>query len=136
MINLKFQVNETSVPTDFTDNLARLLKIVYNYKEMRRLVQKNIKHTGYAILTDNLGNEKILPTFSKDLIWESMELETSSFKLTGIYGARSIMPTIMELIKEFKEKYGIVPQNHTTELRTGFQNSIDLYQSDKRFCYK
>ena len=104
---------------------------------MRRLVHKNIRHTGYAILEDlRNGGEKILPTFTKNLIDESMQLETPGYTLRGIYGARLFMPLTLKEIQEFKKKHGIIPQNYTEELRTGFYNSRDLYQTHMKFCYK
>ena len=99
-----------------------------------RLVQKNLRHTGYAIFRDKKGIEEILPTFSKDPLREATFLEKNNKRvLIGVYGARVIMQDVLEGIKRYKEKYGIIPQSLTEELRTGFVSTHDLQQSYPRY---
>lgn len=109
-----------------------------------RLVQKNLKHTGYAILEvqDEDGSyTQIEPLFTGDFLLESEGLRKSleeclkvPVKLLTIYGSNTILA--LEKLKEFKEKYGVLPRNYTEEIRTGFQNADGLTQSYPRFVYK
>ena len=102
-----------------------------------RLFQKNLRHTGYAIYKNEDGIEETIPTFTNDLFTEARFLGKQHKKsLVGVYGARIIMKDVTEEIKKYKEKYGIIPQDLTEELRTGFQSNNFLTQSYPRYYYK
>ena len=109
-----------------------------------RLVQKHAFHTGYAILEINEGNKKykeVVPTFTKDYLIEAEEIE-ATYRMNGIdatlsqvFAVESVV-SIVRKIQEFKGKYGVVPQNYTEELRTGFSNCDGLLQTLPRYLYK
>lgn len=102
-----------------------------------RLVQRNLKHTGYAIFRNKEGTEEILPTFSKDPLREAGFLEKKNNRLlVKLYGTSVIMEDVLEQIKRYKEKYGVIPQDLTEELRTGFSSRGGLQQSYPRYYYK
>ena len=101
-----------------------------------RLVQKSLKHTGYAVFKNSTGTQETLPTFSNDPLREATFLEEKGRVLTGIYGTSVIMKKVLEEIKRHKSKYGIIPQDLTEELRTGFRSSKDLQQSYPRYYYR
>lgn len=100
-----------------------------------RLIQKSFLHTGYFVLKTG----EIRPAFSSDLVEEAMRHPFSK-DVKGIYGTfmndRSQLEYMIKFIKKFKEKYGVIPQNCTEELRTGFFNNGELTQTLPRFCYK
>ena len=109
-----------------------------------RLVQKNLRHTGYAILEvqNEDGCSKLIePLFTEDFLLESTELREEleknlgvSVKLLDIYGANIDLP--LQQLKEFKQNYGALPRNYTEEIRTGFQHGDGLTQYYPRFIYK
>lgn len=102
-----------------------------------RLVQRSLKHTGYAVFRNNEGMEEVLPTFSNDPLREATFLEKKNNRvLIKVYGRSVIMKDILAQIKEYKEKYGIIPQDLTEELRTGFRSMGGLQQSYPRYYYK
>ena len=102
-----------------------------------RLVQKNLRHTGYAIFRNKDGSEEIIPTFTNDTFTEARLIKKQYKKsLVGIYGTRVIMKDVLEEIKKYKEKYGIIPQDLVEELRTGFISNSSLTQAYPRYYYK
>ena len=102
-----------------------------------RLVQRNLKHTGYAIFKNKEGVEETLPTFSNDPLREATFLEKKNNRiLIKVYGTSIIMKDVLTQIKEYKEKYGAIPQDLTEELRTGFRSAGELQQSYPRYYYK
>lgn len=102
-----------------------------------RLVQKNLKHTGYAVFKNKEGEEETLPTFSNDPLREATFLERKNDRiLIKVYGSSVIMKNVLSQIKEYKEKYGVIPQDLTEELRTGFSSVSGLQQSYPRYYYK
>lgn len=121
----------------FLLHLVQIKKILYNnIKETgMRLTQKSFLHTGYFIL----DNGEVHPAFTDDLVEEAMRhpLSKRIKKIYGVIGTTftELQPLAQE-IKEFKEKYGIIPQDKTEQLRTGFSNSAGLAQSLPRYCYK
>lgn len=98
-----------------------------------RLVQKSLLHTGYFI-TDK---KEVIPSFTNDLVQEAM-LNPKSKHIKKMYGVLSTEEIIwlLKQIKEFKKKHGIVPQNLTEMLRTGFGTNGELKQSHNLFIYK
>ena len=102
-----------------------------------RLVQKNLRHTGYAIFRDQDGAEEVIPTFTNDIFTEARILKKQYKKnLVGVYGARILMEDVLEEIKRFKEEHGVTPQDLVEELRTGFISNRSLTQSYPRYYYK
>ena len=102
-----------------------------------RLVHKNIRHTGYIIAEYGSGDVKILPAFSNDLLTEAKFLKIGQkFELRGLYGSQLLMKEKLEKIKEYFKKYGVIPQDLTEELRTGFENGRGLTQSYPRCYYR
>ena len=95
-----------------------------------RLVQKSLLHTGYFVLDDG----EIYPAFTDDLINEGMQ-QIFSKHIQRIYGVVDLK-RLIHIIKEFKELYGIIPQNLVEELRTGFPTCGELKQSHNLFIYK
>lgn len=98
-----------------------------------KLVQKSLMHTGYFILKDG----SIIPGFSNDLVNESMMIPYSK-DVTRIYGVLRAdeLQYLCEQIKDFKAKHGIIPQDLTAYLRTGFYTNGELKQSHNTFIYK
>ena len=98
-----------------------------------RLVQKSLLHTGYFVTQD----KKIIPAFTADLVNESMMCSRHK-EVRRIYGVlrEDEIFYILKLIKEFKRKHGIIPQNLTEYLRTGFATNGELKQSHNKFIYK
>ena len=102
-----------------------------------RLVQRNLKHTGYAIFKNKEEVEETLPTFSNDPLREATFLEKKNNRvLIKVYGTSVMMKDVLIQIKEYKEKYGVIPQDLTEELRTGFRSMGGLQQSYPRYYYK
>ena len=98
-----------------------------------RLVQKSLFHTGYFITADN----RIIPAFTKDLVEEAM-LNPKKKAIKKIYGVLSPKEInyVVEQINLFKQKHGVLPQNLTEFLRTGFATNGELKQSHNLFIYK
>ena len=102
-----------------------------------RLIHKNLRHTGYIIAEYDNGDVKILPAFSDYILTESQFLKRDQkFKLKGLYGAQLIMKEKLESIQEYFNEHGVIPQDLTEELRTGFENGRGLTQSYPRYYYK
>ena len=108
-----------------------------------RLVQKSLKHTGYAvlkILTNSSNYFKIAPLFTNDYLIEGNEVKKEVQKLginaslIGIYAVDLMCP--LHDLREFKQKYNALPRNYVEEIRTGFSNASGLTQSLPRFVYK
>ena len=96
-----------------------------------RLVQKSLMHTGYIIFRDNT----ILPSFSTNIVEETyMRRDIPAKAVKRIY-AVSDLSALVSLIDSFKEEHGIIPQNYTEELRTGFRSGSGLNQTPPKFCY-
>ena len=95
-----------------------------------KLVQRSLLHTGYFILE----NGDTLPAFTKDLLNEGMHQKFGK-KIKKIYGVADVS-RILPIIKFFKEKYGVIPQNLVAELRTGFHSAGELKQAHNLFIYK
>lgn len=94
-----------------------------------RLVQKSLLHTGYIILEDN----SIFPAFGPNVLAEAYYTEGGR-RVKKVYAVADFNE-LLEKIKEFKEKYGVIPQNFTEELRTGLKDGDGLSQTHPRFCY-
>ena len=93
-----------------------------------KLFQRSLLHTGYFILKDGT----IKPAFSADLMKEGMNKYGD--QVSSMYGTNEHrLPVICEQIREFKEKYGVIPRELMDSLRTGFDNSKYLYQSKYNF---
>lgn len=109
-----------------------------------RLVQKSLKHTGYAvlkILTNSSNYIKIVPLFTNDYLIEGNEVEKEieselgiNASLIGIYAVDLLCP--LHDLRAFKQKYNALPRNYVEEIRTGFSNASGLTQSLPRFVYK
>ena len=108
-----------------------------------RLVQKNLKHTGYAVLTVHKKHEyvEVTPLFTADYLLEGEEIRKGleeelkiPVSLTHVYSADGFV-AIKEL-QDFKQKYGALPRNCVEEIRTGFRSGDGLTQSLPRFVYK
>ena len=90
-----------------------------------KLVQKSLMHKGYIVLK----NGKLIPLWGTE---DTLAIEADKFlygdnksvirtDVEGIYATNEdILYLILEKIKTYKEKYGIIPQGLTEELRTGF----------------
>lgn len=98
-----------------------------------RLVQKSLLHTGYFVTQD----KKIIPAFTTELVNESMMCPQHK-DIRRIYGVlrEDEIFYILKLIKEFKRKHGVIPQNLTEFLRTGFASTGELEQTKNLFIYK
>ena len=99
-----------------------------------RLVQRSLLHTGYFILK----NGDIHPAFSRDLVEEGLN---RSFKheikeIQGVLRTAEIDTLIYSYIKPFKKEHGIIPQNYTEELRTGFYTQGNMKQTHELHKYK
>ena len=109
-----------------------------------RLIQKSLKHVGYAILevqNEESSNSQMEPLFTNDVLLESEELRKelekslrTPVKLKAVYVSNIELP--LQQLKEFKQKYGSLPRNYTEEIRTGFQHGDGLTQYYPRFVYK
>ena len=98
-----------------------------------KIVQKSLVHTGYFVLEDG----SLIPAFTSDLVGESMMIPQRKY-VRKIYGAlnKGELKYLVTQIKEFKEKHGIIPQNLTAYLRTGFFSNGELKQAHNTFIYK
>ena len=98
-----------------------------------RLVQKSLMHTGYYILDDG----QVVPSFSDDLVDEAM-LSPHRSKIKKMFGTLSLgdVKYLLKEIRRFKNENGIIPQNLTEMLRTGFGSTGELKQSHNLFIYK
>ena len=98
-----------------------------------KLVQKSLLHTGYFITDSN----KILPSFTQDLVNEAM-LSPYKKDIRMMYGVlrQDEISYLCKKIRDFKRKHGIIPQNLTEFLRTGFATNGLLKQSHNLFIYK
>ena len=110
-----------------------------------RLIQKNLKHTGYVLLLIRKDRgERYLeafPLFTKDFIYESETIRSLQQEMLGcivdidaIY-VSDITKPLLDL-KEFRKKYNALPRNYVEEIRTGFTNGSGLTQTLPRFVYK
>lgn len=102
-----------------------------------RLIQKNLKHKGYAVFTGQ--NTILVPLFTDDYLLEANTFLDSYEKegelsLSAIYVSDTTASMVR--IKEFKERYNTIPRNYVEEIRTGFQNGAGLTQTLPRFVYK
>lgn len=115
-----------------------------------RLVQKSMKHTGYVVLevTRGTATQEILrPTFTDDPLFEGQEIAAAEKNYWNQVKIKSIdsvdvtcfsldLINLSVLLKAYKEKDGIYPQNFTEELRTGFRTTDRLHQTLPRYMYK
>ena len=108
-----------------------------------RLVQKNLKHTGYAVLTVHAERQyiEVAPLFTADYLLEGestrkfLEEELKvPVNLTHVYSVDGF--TAIKELQEFQQKYGALPRNYVEEIRTGFRNGDGLVQFLPRFVYK
>ena len=94
-----------------------------------KLFQKNLLHTGYFILKDGT----MRPAFSSGIMQEALNSPYSS-KIDKVYGTNSDQISfICQQIKEYKDKYGVVPRYLMDELRTGFRSGYGLRQTSYHF---
>ena len=98
-----------------------------------RLVQKSLLHTGYFITQD----ENIIPSFTNDLVTEAM-MHPKRSSIKSMYGVlrKDEISYLCTQIRNFRRKYGIIPQNLTEFIRTGFATKGNLKQAHNRFIYK
>ena len=98
-----------------------------------RLVQKSLLHTGYFIT----GENQIIPAFTSDLVEEAI-INSQQRNIKKIYSVLSPkeLTYVVEQIRTFKKKHGVLPQNLTEFLRTGFATNGELKQSHNLFIYK
>lgn len=82
-----------------------------------KIVQKNLMHKGYMVL----NNGSFIPLWTEDLVREAEKYKIEPSEIYGVFATNEEnLPEIVREIKTFKNKYGIIPQNLTGELRTGF----------------
>ncbi len=93
-----------------------------------KLFQKSLFHTGYFILKDG----SVEPAFSRSLIMESYSKFGQS--VSHVFGTNDYkLSDMCAQIREYKEKYGVVPRYLMDELRTGFSSSKELRQTKHSF---
>ena len=95
-----------------------------------RLVQKSLLHTGYMIFED----DSVGPIFSPHVIAEAYYNSNKPNPVKKVYAVANLEDLLVK-IKTIKKSYGIIPQNYTEELRTGFRNGDGLSQTHSKFCY-
>ena len=98
-----------------------------------RLVQKSLLHTGYFITSD----DRIIPAFTADLVNEAM-ISSDRGGIKRMYGVlrKDELLYVCQQIRNFRRKHGIIPQNLTEFVRTGFATNGELKQSNNLFIYK
>ena len=98
-----------------------------------RLVQKSLLHTGYFVSQSG----DLFPSFTNDLINEAV-LHPQKLNIKKMYKALSQedLQLLCSQIKEYRKVHGIIPQNLTEFLRTGFFTNGGLKQSHNLFIYK
>lgn len=97
-----------------------------------RLVKRNMYHTGYFFMNDG----RLIPSFTQDLIFEGKQRPDSKEIVAVFKTNEDNISSLLFKINHFKTKYGIIPQNYVSELRTGFNQSGSLTQYHNTFLYR
>ena len=103
-----------------------------------KLFRTSIEQTGVAIFVNKEGEEKAVPLFSEEPCEEARDLRKfiTGYMLRDVFYTNNLLDyKIEDLIKDFYDKHGFLPENYTEELAWGFPFVIGLNQNF-RFCYK
>ena len=105
-----------------------------------KLFRTSIEQTGVAIFVNKEGEEKAVPLFSDEPCEEARDLRKfiTGYTLSDVFYANVkglIDYRIEDLIKDFYNKHGFLPENYVEELVCGFPY-IGGMNKNFCFCYK
>ena len=102
---------------------------------MLKLFRTSLEQTGVAMFINSEGKEKAVPLFSNEPCEEARKLRDIfiDYKLKDIYYSNNMIDyKIEDLIKNFKNEHGFLPEDYIEELVCGFPHIPSL---KKNFCF-
>ena len=101
-----------------------------------KLLRTSIQQTGVAIV-DQEGNIKQIPLYSNKPCAEARKLGRKfGYEVKSVFYTNSLMDyRIEDCIRDFKEKYGFLPENYIEEIVSGFPFIPGMNES-YCYCYK
>lgn len=102
---------------------------------MVKLFRTSIEQTGAAIFTNSEGEEKVIPLFTEAPCEEARELRgiIPDYELKDVYYTNNFFDYKLEdLIRNFINKHGFLPENYMDELVSGFPGIVG--RNDSSCC--
>lgn len=104
---------------------------------MVKLFKTSLEQAGVAIFVNSEGEEKVIPLFTEAPCEEARELRSiiPGYKLKDVYYTNNLLDYKPEdLIRNFINRHGFLPENYVDELVSGFPGIVGRNNSSC-YCY-